>query len=29
VHEPIERLQGAIEAERIGWSDIGQTFSMS
>jgi L-ascorbate metabolism protein UlaG (beta-lactamase superfamily) len=29
VTEPMERLQGAIEAERIGWSDIGQTFSMS
>ena len=29
VHEPVERLHGAIEAERIGWSDIGQTFSTS
>ena len=29
VHEPIERLYGAIENERIGWHDIGQTFSTS
>ncbi len=27
--EPIERLQAAIEPERIGWQDIGQTFSLS
>jgi L-ascorbate metabolism protein UlaG (beta-lactamase superfamily) len=27
--EPMERLQAAIEAERIGWHDIGQTFSLS
>jgi len=26
--EPMERLQAAIESERIGWSDIGQTFAM-
>ncbi|HWD93223.1 MAG TPA: MBL fold metallo-hydrolase [Verrucomicrobiae bacterium] len=29
VNEPIERLYAAIEPERIGWNDIGQTFSMS
>jgi L-ascorbate metabolism protein UlaG (beta-lactamase superfamily) len=29
VAEPLERLRGAIEAERIGWDDIGQTFSTS
>jgi L-ascorbate metabolism protein UlaG (beta-lactamase superfamily) len=29
VVEPLERLQAAIEPERIGWQDIGQTFSMS
>jgi L-ascorbate metabolism protein UlaG (beta-lactamase superfamily) len=29
VTEPMERMQEAIEAERIGWSDIGQTFSTS
>jgi L-ascorbate metabolism protein UlaG (beta-lactamase superfamily) len=29
VAEPIERLQGAIESERIGWHDIGQTFCTS
>jgi L-ascorbate metabolism protein UlaG (beta-lactamase superfamily) len=29
VAEPMERLQAAIEPERIGWQDIGQTFSMS
>ena len=29
VREPMERLQGAIEAERIGWHDIGQTFCTS
>ena len=29
VAEPMERLQAAIEPGRIGWQDIGQTFSMS
>lgn len=29
VNEPMERLQAAIEPERIGWRDIGQTFSTS
>jgi L-ascorbate metabolism protein UlaG (beta-lactamase superfamily) len=29
VTEPMERLQAAIEPERIGWHDIGQTFSLS
>jgi len=29
VIEPLERLQGAIESERIGWQDIGQTFCTS
>ena len=29
VIEPIERLQAAIEPERLGWQDIGQTFSLS
>lgn len=29
VIEPMERLQGAIEAERIGWRDIGETFCTS
>lgn len=29
VTEPMERLQAAIEPERIGWQDIGQTFSRS
>lgn len=29
VSEPMERLQAAIEPERIGWQDIGQTFSLS
>jgi L-ascorbate metabolism protein UlaG (beta-lactamase superfamily) len=29
VAEPMERLRAAIEPERIGWQDIGQTFSMS
>jgi len=29
VGEPMERLQAAIEPERIGWHDIGQTFSLS
>ena len=27
--EPIERLHAAIDNERIGWSDIGQTFALS
>ena len=26
VVEPLERLQAAIEPERLGWEDIGQTF---
>lgn len=26
--EPIERLQATIEAERIGWSDVGETFRL-
>lgn len=29
VVEPLERLQAAIEPERIGWKDIGQTFFTS
>jgi L-ascorbate metabolism protein UlaG (beta-lactamase superfamily) len=29
VNEPLERLQAAIEPERVGWQDIGQTFSLS
>jgi L-ascorbate metabolism protein UlaG (beta-lactamase superfamily) len=29
VREPMERLQAAIEPERIGWRDIGQTFALS
>jgi L-ascorbate metabolism protein UlaG (beta-lactamase superfamily) len=29
VSEPIERLHAAIDNQRIGWSDIGQTFSLS
>jgi L-ascorbate metabolism protein UlaG (beta-lactamase superfamily) len=29
VNEPMERLRAAIEPERIGWHDIGQTFAMS
>ena len=29
VIEPMDRLQGAIESERIGWRDIGQTFCTS
>jgi L-ascorbate metabolism protein UlaG (beta-lactamase superfamily) len=29
VIEPVERLHAAIETERIGWSDIGQTFCTS
>lgn len=27
--EPMERLRGSIEKERIGWSDVGQTFGLS
>lgn len=27
--EPLARLRNAIEPERIGWQDIGQTFSLS
>ena len=26
--EPIQRLEAAIESERIGWRDIGQTFKL-
>jgi hypothetical protein len=29
VVEPMERLQSAIDPQRIGWQDIGQTFSLS
>ena len=29
VVEPLERLQAAIEPERLGWKDIGQTFCTS
>lgn len=29
VAEPLQRLQKAIEVERIGWQDVGQTFSLS
>jgi len=29
VVEPLERLQAAIEPDRIGWHDIGQTFCTS
>lgn len=29
VSEPMERLQNAIDPARIGWQDIGQTFSLS
>jgi L-ascorbate metabolism protein UlaG (beta-lactamase superfamily) len=29
VAEPMERLNNAIETERIGWRDVGQTFSLS
>jgi len=28
VLEPMERLENAIEPERIGWRDVGQTFSV-
>jgi L-ascorbate metabolism protein UlaG (beta-lactamase superfamily) len=28
VTEPIERLEAAIEPQRIGWRDIGQTFNL-
>ena len=27
--EPIQRLHAAIDSERIGWSDIGQTFCLN
>lgn len=27
--EPMERLQAAIETERIGWQDVGQTFRLA
>lgn len=27
--EPMERLQASLEAERIGWRDIGETFQLS
>jgi hypothetical protein len=26
VIEPMERLRAAIEPERIGWQEVGQTF---
>jgi L-ascorbate metabolism protein UlaG (beta-lactamase superfamily) len=29
VIEPMERLQAAIEGDRIGWRDVGQTFQLS
>jgi len=29
VIEPVERLEAAIETERIGWRDVGQTFQLS
>lgn len=29
VAEPVERMEAAIEPERIGWRDVGQTFSLS
>jgi L-ascorbate metabolism protein UlaG (beta-lactamase superfamily) len=29
VVEPMERLQAAIENERIGWQDVGQTFRVA
>jgi L-ascorbate metabolism protein UlaG (beta-lactamase superfamily) len=29
VVEPIERLHAALDNQRIGWSDVGQTFSLS
>jgi L-ascorbate metabolism protein UlaG (beta-lactamase superfamily) len=29
VDEPVERLEAAIEAERIGWRDVGETFKLS
>jgi L-ascorbate metabolism protein UlaG (beta-lactamase superfamily) len=28
VREPIERLEAAIESERIGWRDVGATFGL-
>jgi L-ascorbate metabolism protein UlaG (beta-lactamase superfamily) len=27
--QPLERLKGAIENERIGWTDVGQTFCVN
>jgi hypothetical protein len=27
--EPMERLQAAIENDRIGWRDVGQTFQLA
>jgi len=27
--EPLERLDGAIESERIGWREVGQTFRLT
>jgi L-ascorbate metabolism protein UlaG (beta-lactamase superfamily) len=29
VSEPVQRLEAAIEAERIGWRDVGATFQLS
>ena len=29
VTEPMERLDAAIEGERIGWRDVGQTFTLA
>jgi L-ascorbate metabolism protein UlaG (beta-lactamase superfamily) len=29
VVEPMERLQAAIENDRIGWRDVGQTFQLT
>lgn len=29
VIEPMERLQAAIENDRIGWRDVGQTFQLA
>ena len=26
--EPMERLEAAIESERIGWRDVGETFRL-
>src|SRR5258705_25912 len=27
--EPMQRLEAAIEPERIGWRDVGQTFKLA